>query len=125
MKINENFKKLSAFAVVFAGLCSFSFSAFSEPIAPVLDDDAVTECVTSEEPQPEIPDDADKQISAPVWADVNGDDKFNVTDLSLVCAHVKGIKPLDDPSAADVSGDGKVNVIDVVKIAFAVKRQII
>ena len=55
--------------------------------------------------------------------DVNGDGKVNVTDVSKVAAHVKGIKKLDAnfAAAADVNLDGKVNVTDVSKIAAQVK----
>lgn len=55
--------------------------------------------------------------------DVNGDGKVNVTDISMVAAHVKGIKPLKDErlERADINGDGKVTVTDVAKLAARVK----
>lgn len=63
----------------------------------------------------------DSKPDAPKPGDVNGDGKVNVTDISKVAAHVKGIKKLDSESAADVNGDGKVNVTDISKIAAHVK----
>ena len=58
-----------------------------------------------------------------ILGDVNGDGKVNVTDISKVAAHVKGIKKLDAnfAAAADVNLDGKVNVTDISKIAAQVK----
>ena len=55
--------------------------------------------------------------------DLNGDNKVNVTDVSLLSAHVKNIKSLseDKKSAADVNGDGKINVTDVSLLAAHVK----
>ena len=48
---------------------------------------------------------------------------MNVTDISMVAAHVKGIKPLKDEilERADINGDGKVTVTDVAKLAARVK----
>lgn len=55
--------------------------------------------------------------------DVNGDNAVNITDISMISAHVKGKKQLDEKGfkAADVNGDGKVNVSDIVAIAAHVK----
>lgn len=50
---------------------------------------------------------------------MNGDGTINVSDISLLADHVKGIKSLDDGTAsnADVNGDGAVNVTDISLIA--------
>ena len=56
--------------------------------------------------------------------DVNGDNKINVTDISLVAGYVKQIKPFADDyqtKVADVNRDGKVNVADITAIAAHVK----
>ena len=59
-----------------------------------------------------------------IWGDVNGDNRLNVTDVSLAAAHVKSIRALTDEydkKVTDVNGDGKLNVTDLSKIAAAVK----
>lgn len=55
--------------------------------------------------------------------DINGDGKVDVTDVSKLTAHVKGIKPLTDTEkkAADMNGDGRIDATDVSKLANAVK----
>ncbi|MBQ8967320.1 leucine-rich repeat protein [Ruminococcus sp.] len=53
--------------------------------------------------------------------DVNHDGEVNVTDLMAVAAHVKAIRPLNDPDIADINGDGDVNVTDLSAIAAHVK----
>ncbi len=56
--------------------------------------------------------------------DVNNDKAINVTDVTLIAAHVKGIRGLQDSKQiyrADVNNDGEVNVTDVVKVAAHVK----
>ncbi|HCJ41354.1 dockerin type I domain-containing protein [uncultured Ruminococcus sp.] len=55
--------------------------------------------------------------------DVNCDGKVNVTDISVVAAHVKNLRPLTGErlQKADLNGDGKINVADVVKLAARVK----
>lgn len=67
--------------------------------------------------------DQSKVLGKTTKGDVNGDGKVNVTDVSLVAAHVKGKKPLSEEQrkAADVNKDGKVNVSDVSAIAAQVK----
>ena len=55
--------------------------------------------------------------------DVDGSGEINVTDISLIAAHIKGIKPLD-PAAlkrADVNNDGDVNVTDISTLAAHIK----
>lgn len=58
-----------------------------------------------------------------VKGDVNGDGDVNVSDISKVAAHVKGIKSLsgDELDRADVNGDGVVQVNDISPIAAHVK----
>lgn len=55
--------------------------------------------------------------------DINGDGSITVTDISLLAAHVKGKRSLDDDAyaRADTNGDGQVNITDVSKIAAHVK----
>lgn len=69
--------------------------------------------------------DPDNYTPAPKFPpyDVNGDGNVNVTDVSLVAAHVKAIRSLSGDSLlrADVNGDGNVNITDLSKIAAIVK----
>ena len=55
--------------------------------------------------------------------DVNGNGDINVTDIAMVAAHIKGIKPLtdDQQKAADVNSDNEVNVTDIAMIAAHIK----
>ncbi|SFC05078.1 dockerin type I repeat-containing protein [Ruminococcus albus] len=55
--------------------------------------------------------------------DVSGDGKVNVTDITLIAAHVKGKKLLSEEkrAKADVTGDGKVNISDITAVAAHVK----
>ena len=55
--------------------------------------------------------------------DVNMDGKITVTDISMIAAHVKGIKALNDDAVilADVNFDSKVTVTDISKTAGHVK----
>ncbi len=55
--------------------------------------------------------------------DVNGDGRINVTDISIIAANVKGIRPIDKYSinAADTNSDGSINVSDIVLAAAHVK----
>ena len=55
--------------------------------------------------------------------DVNGDGVVNVTDVSLIAAHVKSVRKIDKYSmnAADTNADGAVNVSDISLAAAQVK----
>ncbi|MBQ8965980.1 MBG domain-containing protein [Ruminococcus sp.] len=55
--------------------------------------------------------------------DLNRDGDINVTDITLMAAHVKSIRALNEYGlkAADVNGDGDINVTDLVKLAAHVK----
>ena len=55
--------------------------------------------------------------------DVNKDGTINVTDITLVAAHVKGIRPLPSEyqDTADYNDDGDINVSDISGIAAIVK----
>ncbi len=50
--------------------------------------------------------------------DVNGDNRIDVNDVTLIMQHIVGVKLLDSiqEKAADVNGDGRVDVNDVVLI---------
>ena len=58
-----------------------------------------------------------------VKGDLNDDDKVNVSDISILAAHIKGIKAMDAETVAvaDFNGDGVVNVTDLSKLAAHVK----
>ena len=73
--------------------------------------------VKNEERLPFFPPDT------PAKGDVNADYRIDVTDISLVAAHVKGNAPLSDDyvSRADVNGDGEINVADISKLAAHIK----
>lgn len=55
--------------------------------------------------------------------DISGDGKVNITDRTMLAAHVKGKKLLtgEKRARADVTGDGKVNISDVTALAAHVK----
>ncbi|WP_295154123.1 dockerin type I repeat-containing protein [uncultured Ruminococcus sp.] len=53
--------------------------------------------------------------------DLNGDGAVNVSDVSILAAHVKGVKKMSDASAADLNGDGSINVSDIAMLAAHVK----
>ena len=55
--------------------------------------------------------------------DLNRDGDINVTDITLMEAHVKSIRALNEYGlkAADVNGDGDINVTDLVKLVAHVK----
>lgn len=61
-----------------------------------------------------------------IKGDVNGDGTINVTDVTLVAAHIKGVKTLvgDKFKYADMNGDNIVNVTDITKIAALIKGKI-
>ncbi|SEK46467.1 dockerin type I repeat-containing protein [Ruminococcus albus] len=58
--------------------------------------------------------------------DVNGDGFINITDITLVAAHIKGKKILSEGNFkyADMNADGKVNITDLTKIAAIVKGKV-
>ena len=56
--------------------------------------------------------------------DLNGDDKVDKTDLSLLVDYIMGKNPLGiDKNTADVNKDGKVNAADVTKVVDIIKTQ--
>ncbi|MCR5539599.1 MAG: transglutaminase [Ruminococcus sp.] len=64
------------------------------------------------------------KISKPrAKGDVNGDGIINISDITLVAAHIKGLRILreEDKKYADVNGDGKINVTDLTKISAIIK----
>ena len=65
----------------------------------------------------------DHPAPQPENGDVNADGNINVTDISLIAAHLKSIKALSDEALtrADLNGDGIVSVTDVSRLAAKVK----
>ena len=57
----------------------------------------------------------------PMKGDLNIDGTVNVTDVSMLAAHVKGVKKMYDTAAADLNGDGSINVTDISQLAAHVK----
>ena len=74
---------------------------------------------------PEKPEQQETAVETPEKTvqkgDINGDSKTDVSDISLIAAHVKGIKQLEDTDAADLDGNGMITVSDISKIAAHVK----
>ena len=58
-----------------------------------------------------------------IKGDISGDGAVTVSDISLLAAHVKGIKKLDEAAQkrADLNKDGAVNVSDISLLAAHVK----
>ena len=56
-----------------------------------------------------------------LMGDVNNDGEINVSDISKLAAHIKGIRLLESTAYADVNNDGDVNVTDISLIAAHVK----
>ena len=81
-----------------------------------------------EKPAPEVPteDEDDRQIADNdyILGDVNNDGLINVTDISKVAAHVKGIRWMSEEEQvrADVNKDDTINVVDISRIAAHVKN---
>ncbi|WP_295155869.1 dockerin type I repeat-containing protein [uncultured Ruminococcus sp.] len=55
--------------------------------------------------------------------DINGDGTVNVTDISLIAAHVKGQKALPEEMLcrADINGDERIDVGDLAMLSVYVK----
>ena len=55
--------------------------------------------------------------------DVNNDGQINVTDITIVAAHIKSRRLLEDEAQvlADINGDGSINVTDITRIAAHIK----
>ena len=119
--MNVVFRRCLTSFAAFVFAVSLSVSAFADVLIPEGDSSNVPECVTSEGPRPVVSDEVERQVSAPVWGDVNGDNAFNAADFVLAAAHVKGIRSLENRFSADVNGDGAVNVKDLVMLAAALK----
>ncbi len=56
-----------------------------------------------------------------IVGDLNNDGMVNVTDLSLLAAHIKGRRKLPDTTAADLNSDGKTDITDLSKLAAHIK----
>ncbi|MBP1532723.1 MAG: leucine-rich repeat protein, partial [Ruminococcus sp.] len=81
--------------------------------------DALQKLTDDEKAVAALNDDGDKIVKG----DANGDGKVDVTDIAMIAAHIKGIKPLSENGfkAADVNGDGKVDVTDIALVASHIK----
>ncbi len=53
--------------------------------------------------------------TTPVYGDVNGDGKVNVSDVTALINMILGVIPKDE-ARADINGDGKINVSDVTAL---------
>lgn len=61
-----------------------------------------------------------------IWGykgDVDGNGKIDVSDISKLSAHIKGIKAIDEKYIfnADVNGDGKIDVSDIATVSAHIK----
>lgn len=67
--------------------------------------------------------DQSKVLGKAVKGDINRDGKVNVSDITMVAAHIKNEKPLtkEQQKKADVNKDGKINVADLSALAAQVK----
>ena len=67
--------------------------------------------------------DQSKVLGKAVKGDINKDGKVNVSDITMVAAHIKNEKPLtkEQQKKADVNKDGKINVADLSALAAQVK----
>ena len=94
-------KKIISFVTAISMLCMSSTMAFSV-------------CAENDE--------ANTAVETNVY-DINGDGTVNVIDISVLSAHLKNIKHLDDASItrADINGDGKVDIADLAKVVSHVK----
>ena len=66
---------------------------------------------------------AAKAAAPSMPGDVNGSDNVDVSDISVIATHIKGIKPIDDSMMknADVDHDGNISVSDISKVAAHIK----
>lgn len=67
--------------------------------------------------------DQSKVLGKAVKGDINKDGKVNVSDITMVAAHIKNKKPLtkEQQKNADINKDGKINVADLSALAAQVK----
>ena len=60
-----------------------------------------------------------------VKGDVNGDQKVDFNDLSMISLHIKGKRPISTKKgrgAADVNFDGKIDNSDIAKLSYSLKN---
>ena len=67
--------------------------------------------------------DSSKSDDNVIKGDVNKDGEVNVTDISMVASHIKGIKALSEygQKAGDVDNNKDINVTDIAMIASHIK----
>lgn len=65
----------------------------------------------------------DETVTDYETGDANGDGEINVTDISMIAAHIKGQHALSKSgaAAADINEDGDVNVTDISLVAAHIK----
>lgn len=65
----------------------------------------------------------DAYAASKTRGDVNGDKQINVTDISGIASHIKGIRALDAKGAvqADVDMDDDVDITDIAMVASHIK----
>ena len=58
-------------------------------------------------------------VEPPYWGDVNGDNKINIRDITLISKHIAGTETLTKEQLCfgDVNLDGKTNISDITAIA--------
>lgn len=65
----------------------------------------------------------ENSLTLPVKGNANGDKNIDVTDIAVLSAHIKGIKPLsyEQQYAADIDGNNELSVTDIALIASHIK----
>jgi hypothetical protein len=110
----EQYAKVNGFEFISLGEVP---PADDKPTDPVDDEPTNAEDDTPTDGEDDNPTDTEDKTKG----DISGDGTVNVSDISMLAAHVKGIKKLSDTSAADLNGDGNVNVTDISMLAAHVK----
>ena len=64
-------------------------------------------------------------LAAGITGDVNGDNRFNLSDISLILSHIMGDIQLTGQAFtnADVNGDNRVNLSDVSVLLVILMNQ--
>lgn len=57
----------------------------------------------------------------PQKGDITGDGKVDITDVTRLISHVRGVRPLEDTALGDLNGDKKVDITDVTMLIAHVR----